>query len=208
MTRAVNKSPGARFPSCGIFVAALERAFSGAAEEPTTPTTTMSIPRQRASRMPIVAAATGTVVLAGGVFLWHPWVQPPKQQSTQVDAPPTKAAIVPESPAPPVAPKKTAVAPAAAARSESEPAAADRSDGLEQARKLNESGDATGALQAVNQVLAIHPRSGMALAFRGELHQKAKQWEAAAADYGKALRVMPRHALAHLHRGVCLVQMH
>ena len=62
MARAVSKSPDARFPSCGIFVAALERSFSGAAEEPMTPTTTMSIPRQRASQTPLVAAAAGSVV--------------------------------------------------------------------------------------------------------------------------------------------------
>ena len=61
MARAVSKSPDSRFPSCGIFVAALERSFSGAAEEP-NPTTTMSIPRQRASQTPLVEAAAGSVV--------------------------------------------------------------------------------------------------------------------------------------------------
>jgi serine/threonine-protein kinase len=218
VARALSKSPQDRFPSCGLFAAALERAFAGESPQAEAPTATLAIPQKTASRMPLIAGIAAAAVLGGGALLWHPWGQPrtPQPPPTVAVAPPVAAspvpvveqAIAPPTPANPPKPVKPAEDQPEPMNDPGPPPSHPALDALEQARKFNQAGQTDAALQAVNRAISVNPRYGPALAFRGELHQKQKQWELAAADYAEALRFVPRHGFTHLQRGLCLVQLH
>jgi serine/threonine protein kinase/Tfp pilus assembly protein PilF len=238
MARALSKSPHDRYATCGMFVAALERAFAGVPAAIEAPTVEMSPiattpPPPRARRTPLLAGVVGAVVLIGGVLAWHPWSQP-AQTERPAPASPT-AAVEPPAVAPPPAQPPPADTPAAtpstpkqaAARPTPTPAAAaDRddqsepmpdngpqpshpaADALADARQFNQKGQTQAALDAVNKAIALNPQYGVALVLRGELHQKQQQWDAAFADYTAALNIFPKHAHTLTQRGVVLVQLH
>ena len=213
VARALRKQPAERFPTCGGFAAALERAFAG--EVPTTGQVTHAFAPPETSGPPPptaasgkrgllvgVAGVAGAAVIGAGLLYWKPWVKP----LVPVSAPPATTAAVVAAPPKAAPPKAVPKAPAPAA-DDSDPGDAEAQPEARQAIQSAEASDRAGryeeAIQQYTAAIAAHPkffkpRFGRALAY-----QRLNRFQDAIADYSAILSSNPRNAVAMAQRGVC-----
>jgi serine/threonine protein kinase/Flp pilus assembly protein TadD len=203
LTKALAKSPAARYRTCTEFVEELDRAIAGrtlkmppADDRPTMtlkhPSAALALAPPKSSKAPWLAAALGALVLGGGLALWR--MRPAETVAVNTTAattptvaePKTEPAVKAEIPAPksvPVTP------PAVKAEPPKEPAAISKPPVLVKEEKQPEAANGKA-------------RPEIAEAFaRGQEQLKARDFQAAIQSFTTVIAAQPKRALAFYYRG-------
>jgi tetratricopeptide (TPR) repeat protein len=202
LTKALAKSPAARYRTCTEFVEELDRAISGrtlkpppADERPTMtlkhPSAALAIPAPKRSNAPWLAAGLGVLALGGGLAVWR--MRPAETVAVNTAMPSTTATQPKTEPAAAnadtPAPKSVPVAPPvvkAEARKESLPP---EPPGIGKEEKQPEAANSK-----------VRPEIAEAFA-RGQEQLKARDFQAAIQSFSTVIAQQPKRALAYYDRG-------
>jgi tetratricopeptide (TPR) repeat protein len=203
LRRATSRNPDARFPSAVAMAGALREAFA-AGTAPTRPIEPLPAhPRGRRLAGPLIAAALLAGVTAGGWIAWnHGGRHGPGGGTKLSQAIPSP--IVPPAAPPPATPP--AVAPAAVAHASPSAPAPTPPPGIDEADALGAQGRWNRAIAAYTDLLGRKPAAAVAAKAhygRGRAHLGQHSYEAAVADFDRAIALDPDGDAARLSRKAC-----